>query len=636
MAIHPTERENQVSLLLGKTRRRDAWRRVFEQLDRIIGRTDAYTVSVISPREDVASMDVGGMEKIPAWSTGDHICLNADVIGEELEEMTLENYLYVKGLNLHELSHAMFTPRVSDFPYGQLTNDSARPGIKHVHNLMEDARIESLFTALYNASAPFFEAAVYKFILEPDETEVVDPKFQHALLAGRLYLPPEVRAAARAEARAVYGDGWVASVEVVLTEYVGLRFPKHNLRGVSLVRQMYDLLNEAQQRSSQPGKGIEQIARAGSCAAASKVGGKANANLQAQASASAEHWTDDEDLDEVEEEVTKAAEEAAGGDGDADAEEGEGGEADDGGDEGAPSTGAGTSTAPTSPVFAEAQKALEELQGDISVWDDYDRSIAAVRSILSGGAGTHIELDTKPMWIDPSEDALREAHRLEQIFTELHQALEPDWRYRQHTGRLDVRRVVTRMPHDVSVFKELTPGGLDEANMEFVILVDQSGSMAIVMKSLSEVLWIIKRASDAVDIPVTVIGYSERAYGLMNPQELVNRNRVPVWPSYTSTLALDATKRAADILGASAAPTRCLIVLSDGVWGDANLADPYIKAIREDGVMTTFFYFSSRGETVPSRHQCEHAVAVNKFEAVGDFFASVAETTMLGVLEALD
>lgn len=622
---------------------------MFEQLNRIIGRTDKYTVSITSPKESSDYLASSIPATVPAWSTGDHIFLNSDIVGAELDEMTIEAFLHIKGLNLHELSHAMFTPRVGDFPYSRLTGDAARPGIMEVHNLLEDARIESMFTALYNASVPFFEAAVYRFILTPptDGSRALEPKLMHALLAGRLYLPAEVRAAARLEAREVYGDDWVSDIEKVTRQYVGLRFPKENMLGVALVQQMWDLLNEAQQASAQPGMGVPQIANCGACSGERKVGGHHDSKVSAQASASAKHWTDDEDLDEVEAEVKAKAEQA-----EAEAES-NGGDADDSSDEAdgegegtpegnSPSAGAGTSTEPVSPVFAEAQEALEELVGDVAVWEDYDRSNAAVRAIL-GGQGVQVTLDTKPKWIDPAPDVLREAHRLEQIFTELHQALEPDWRYRQQTGRLDVRRVVARQPHDVSVFKELTPGGLDEADMEFCILVDQSGSMASRMKSLSEVLWVIKRASDAVNIPVTVIGYSECAYGLMNPQELVNRMRVPVWPSYSATMATEAVKKAVDVLGASSAPTRCLLVLSDGSWGDSRTADPYIDSLAQSGVMTAFFYFDSQYRMVqgeepkpPATHGCEHAVAINRMEAVGDFFVTVAETTMMGTIEALN
>jgi hypothetical protein len=121
------------------------------------------------------------------------------MVGNTLAQNKLMDRLgQLRGLNYHELAHCLFTPKRTSSLLKMLseevkttTNSSVSAHLPKIFNLLEDARIESLFVAKYPASQYFFTDAVMKYIANNPST------FSFLLMDGRKYLPLELRKAFR-------------------------------------------------------------------------------------------------------------------------------------------------------------------------------------------------------------------------------------------------------------------------------------------------------------------------------------------------------------------------------------------------------------------------------------------------------
>ena len=100
----------------------------------------------------------------------------------------------LRGLNYHELAHCLFTPKRTSSLVKMIleevkttSNLSVSSHLPKIFNILEDARIESLFVAKYPASQYFFTDAVMKYIAKNPST------FSFLLMDGRKYLPLGLR-----------------------------------------------------------------------------------------------------------------------------------------------------------------------------------------------------------------------------------------------------------------------------------------------------------------------------------------------------------------------------------------------------------------------------------------------------------
>src|SRR5690606_29089197 len=118
----------------------------------------------------------------PAWSDGKHITFNARAIGDVTN---IDDIIKLNGLNYHELSHILYTPRAHE-PF---TKKILNEGLFPVFNILEDQRIETLFTGMYPGTRPYFVMTFMKYCLaEPNMLPEVFP-----LAWGRRYLPADLQ-----------------------------------------------------------------------------------------------------------------------------------------------------------------------------------------------------------------------------------------------------------------------------------------------------------------------------------------------------------------------------------------------------------------------------------------------------------
>lgn len=144
---------------------------VFTTTDRIL--TEDREVRVHVRPRDESPFD---LQQYPAYAQYPDIVIHDDWVGDLTKAETVVGLL---GFNYHELAHNMFTPRFFD----------VKPEDQEAWEILEDARIESLFTALYEPAGKYFtQSFIRVFVNDPSQ-------YESAFLSsyGRSYLPKEIR-----------------------------------------------------------------------------------------------------------------------------------------------------------------------------------------------------------------------------------------------------------------------------------------------------------------------------------------------------------------------------------------------------------------------------------------------------------
>jgi hypothetical protein len=161
----------------------------------------------------------------PAWSDGATITFNAS----EIQDMDLETLTQVTGLNYHELCHQLYTPRKGT----EMVKWVIENQLMESMNILEDQRIETLFTARYPSVIPYLSSTCARWLSE-DESDVSGT---YLAIRGRRYLPVEVREAYRDE---FAFPELIPTLARIIDEYRLLVFPRDYERAKELIQQFND------------------------------------------------------------------------------------------------------------------------------------------------------------------------------------------------------------------------------------------------------------------------------------------------------------------------------------------------------------------------------------------------------------
>ena len=181
-----------------------------ERIEKFTNRASAWASASIHIGERVAS--ILGREDINvrwsgsrgiAFTDGEDIflCVNwfidnivAPMRDGDIRKMAT-SWMLLKCLIFHEVSHIIWTPRVGHRPHKDvrtMMDTSYRPRLFEAFNMLEDARIENLFTARYSPAVPVFVNLVREALVSPNPSA----ETLGLLIRGRHYLPAAIRDAA--------------------------------------------------------------------------------------------------------------------------------------------------------------------------------------------------------------------------------------------------------------------------------------------------------------------------------------------------------------------------------------------------------------------------------------------------------
>lgn len=605
---------------LVRNRRIDAIRSVLQLTDRILTGRTTLTLRVIEPD--------WSLEDNPAWTDGETIFLNKTMLQEQIDSPKVSITDLVKvmiGTNYHEVGHILFSPRNGD-PLPVALRDTMTQsndnGYWQSYMMLEDQRIETLYTGLYWPTTGYFVAAVLKWLCS--DTSAMADVFP--LVYGRKFLPVNVRMQCRIAFVVKHGEATARQVERIIDSYLPILLPRDNMKAHRLIVEFHKLVSHlARTMPHGSGCGTNKADGTGRTRNSQQNVIRKGRAYQSELKEAIEVLGDTLAQDEQDKKDWQKEQEGQGckakgekdqeGDGDAGNDDGEGqeGENDNNsvpipgrhagegreGDMDTDLAGTGIGYDPTDinlsdaieAALNEAQKALEESEKDEAIKQDIAETVKSIKATtdregsVTGNYGKH-ELSVAP------GPVLDSARRVFKQLQEIKFDLEPIWIRQQATGRINSNRAMRHLldPAVLDIFDQWDEGAEEEASIEVVILLDLSTSMRAIIRECSEALWALKRSFDRMEIRTTVIGFSDGHVILFKPDEKVQQGQVAYFDVFGGTNPDSALQQAHGVLNRSTANNLLLIAITDGAWaGDSRKQESIIKDLRKKGAVTCLF-----------------------------------------------
>lgn len=564
--------------------------RVYEQADRVL-------------TGDPIVVNVAKAGPAPAWSDGATITFNAS----EILEMDLETLTQVNGLNYHELCHQLYTPRKGT----EMVKYVIENQLMESMNILEDQRIETLFTARYPAVIPYLSATCARWLNSKD----ADTSADYLAIRGRRYLPVEVREAYR---DAFAFPELIPTIARIVDEYRLLVFPKDYKRAIELIEQFNEYIlkptgileairqqiaaynynpadstgcthggpsgcggrapmvkgrpepGKSQERDAQrakgQGKAESDYAYRPKPKAKSSINDNDNKNKKDNPSANSKQEKSEVTYRTVDEALTireeiKQLDDISLGSGHT------------------PSVGG---------VPENIGNMLEDIIFDTLNNKDVVTDIKAKQRIIVGGDGKYDDQSKRGKFDDTNvpHEAITNYRRFAKELQRLRDLSEPGWIRETPTGKLNIKRAMAGCEPDTAF--DRWDEGDDGCDIEAVICIDRSGSMTYRNndRNASVACWTIKRALEHIGSPVTVYAFDDQNEVAYSRNEKADRLKYKFIYGDGGTNPYTALIEAEQLLMSSRKKNKMLFIITDGEF-HSTPNDEIIERIAKRGVLTS-------------------------------------------------
>lgn len=540
----------------------------------------------------------------PAYSGASQVTFNSRLLGDL---STPKEIAGIKGLDLHEVSHILYTPREGSEIFEFVREND----LFMAYNALEDQRIETLFTAKYPSTIDWFTSTILIHFV--DDLKAFTNSYP--LLRGRRYLPTELRA----RSRNLYPhQDHIDEICEIVDSYRTLLFPVDTEQGKVLIRRFNELLEKTAQESgsgngsgegseggntirvkikdpfghgSRPHEGIESDPNSRPVTPKKQERDRQNAKNR-------DH-EDDADL----------ADQLAESDLDIEIDLSD------------PSTGGDS-------AGDDEGEMLETLMNDLLDEILNDQSVASeINDILRqlGGLPSLATNNSKQPAlasfgdIDPDANTFQASLAFGRELERIRADFDPAWERYESQGRLNGHRYLRGDDLD-TVFDQWQEGKDDVTEIECVILLDNSGSMmGSKATSAYKAMYAIKRAFDRINANCTVITFNDEANTLYRANDKAG-TRIRDARTGGGTVPDTAIQFATKVLAETDKPVRIFFAITDGDWsGNTELNHDAIRKLSRAGVLTALAYIPSADlTTINDRHECEIATVVrNPLDLIG-------------------
>lgn len=580
------------------------------------------TDQMLSIDVDTVSIEASG--PAPAWTTleGDKVSFNWSQMPKPQSRLDIAIWL---GTNAHELGHVLFSPRKdSTLMFRVLESDRAfMRGIATMHNIVEDQRQERLILGRFSPWSGYLTAALGHHLVADDNTAWL-------LMAGRTWLPDDVRAVAKARMIAHRGPVDTDRVTALVGEYQRLTDPGDTQADEAwdILQELHDLFGDEPPRTG----GNCTVMEGGEPDTSSDptdgppTADEADGNEQSDGDGNGVGDDSDDDDD------TEAADGDADGDDDADDVSGNGNDdgqsSDDGGTSG---TNAGNSASSKPLDQGDTREALkdaakDQIDSDEDAKSDLDSIVDAVDH---GRPDEEVTGDEARGRYDEASDAARRLHReVSDALLDLKDESEPGWNKRVDSGRLNVRRALLGNTDADELFDRYEPGMMDATELEVVLCVDVSYSMRPVERPLGEAVWAIRQAVDDLEGSLTVLCYESGPHTVLASPDERPDGRMFVPQAGGGTEPKSAIREAYRLLSGAVAKNRLFIILTDGDWYGNGGNDSTIKALGDEGVTTVCALLGNEIAKPDDHHGCQHGAVIAQPSELALLFRKVAIDNM--------
>jgi hypothetical protein len=548
---------------------------VYGKADRIITRNSAVSVVVHKP-----TYEEPHFEGIAGWSDGKKITFNKDVV-TLLSESDIPA---LNGLNYHELSHILYTPRGgSEFVTWVHNNDF---GI--AFNYLEDARIETLMTARFPSTRLFLEANFMRYVAI-DGTNSGD---LFLLSRGRKYVPLSIRQKIADLFVAERGLEMAQEVADIIDTYRTLVLPRDSEIAKPLIKRFAKIVGKGNMgnKPEGDGEGEGEGEKEGTIGCPSdctnrepmKYGRPLGVNEQTADSKKAKGSGKSEELREVDNTKLLQGE----GDGDNTIE--------------SDRTSDGFMQQDTQKTERSLADLIEQRAKDIRSNDEVKREVREFREAVATN-DEHRNTVRVARYTNMTPAEINQQNYVtgdypliaEQFGRELERLEidnEPNWDKEKPSGRLNVQRTMNAGLNDIDrlfdQWSEVDYG----TEIEAVILLDNSGSMGSQIQRASASVWAIKRGLERIHANTTVFSFNSGSRVLYTSEDKTAYDTVRTVHAGGTTNPIRALEEAKQIFNLTNRATKLLFIITDGGFDYAEPCDNLIKQFNEDGVITSTIF----------------------------------------------
>lgn len=544
--------------------------RIYEQADRVI-------------TGDPVEVRVEPTGPAPAWSDGKSITFNA----EQIEDFDIEELVQLNGLNYHELAHHEYTPRRSS----KLVEWVITNNMMMSFNMLEDQRIETLLIGRFPSVIPYLQATVLRWLANSPQEVMLN----YPCIRGRRYLPLEIREAFRDN---FIIQELVPTIARIVDEYRTLALPDNDARAKELIEQFKtEVLDKLPQQpgsggpngcghrppvvSGRPTRGKQQVK---DLQRSKRYDQKPDDVTGCTPGPSGEKSGDfrmsPEDSVDVRNENAERKEFSL--------KPGEGHFESTGG------------------IPDDLGKMLKRSIADAMNRKDVQADVKAKQRVILGGDGKH-DYQVKVGKYDETSvpsDLVVITRKFQTELEKLRSDSEPAWQRELPSGRLNIPRFINGCEID-QAFDQWDEGN-DSTDIETIILVDRSGSMSSRENDrlASQACWVIKRALEAIDAPVTVMAFDDRTELVYGRENLASRRGYKFIYGQGGTDPREALLEAERMFMTSRKKTKILLLITDGVFNNGE-SDDAIARMASRGVLTSMvLLMPDEGSWIS--HQIEH------------------------------
>ena len=538
----------------------------------------------------------------PAWSSASEVTFNSKMLGDLKDAKEIAG---IKGLNLHELSHILYTPRAGS----ELVDWVVEQDYWQAFNALEDCRIERLFTTRFPSSVKWFTSTILiHFVDNPDTF-----KNSYPLLRGRRYLPVELRARSRNE----YPEqNNIPEICDIVDQYRSLTFPADTEKGKELIERFMAVLPKGggSGHGSGSGEGVEVTLRPAGAGEKGDVtiairdpfghGQRPNEEFESSIDsrpqpakqqkqtidrANKSDQKDDADLADQLQNSSDANNKSNSKDNS--------------------SSDAGNEIADL--IATTLQDILDDYENAKEL-NEIIRQIGGLPSLQSNNSqepelnrynGLTPDLKT----VEASVAFARELERLKAQY-------DPAWERQEPSGRLNVARLLRGDDHE-SIFDQWNEGVADATEISCVVILDNSGSMSgSKASSAYKSMYAIKKALDRIGAETTVMTFNSETKTLYRSTDKAT-NVIRDAGAGGGTDATEAIRRATKLLAETEKPVRIFFAITDGEWEQNNENEDAIERMARAGVLTAFAFIPDGGYEVElnrdKTHRCEIGAVIH-------------------------
>jgi hypothetical protein len=549
---------------------------VYGKADRIITRNSAVSVTLHKP-----TWEEPHFEGIAGWSDGKKITFNKDIVSL----LSADDIPALNGLNYHELSHLLYTPRGgSEFVMWVQNNK-----LGMAFNYLEDARIETLMTARFPSTRLFLEANFMRYVA----VDGTNCGSLFLLSRGRKYIPLAIRQEIADLFVAERGLEMATEVADIIDTYRTLVLPRDSEIAKPLIKRFAKIVGEGNMGKEGAGDGEGEEGdktEEGSVGCPSdctnrepmKYGRPLGVNEQSADSKKAKGSGKSEELREVDN--TKLLQGEGYGENSIESD----------------LVADGFMQQDMHKTERSLADLIEQRAKDIRSNDEVRREVREFREAVATN-DEHRNTVRVARYTNMTPAEINKQNYVtgdypliaEQFGRELERLEidnEPNWDKEKPSGRLNVQRTMNAGLNDIDrlfdQWSEVDYG----TEIEAVILLDNSGSMGSQIQRASASVWAIKRGLERIHANTTVFSFNSGSRVLYTSDEKTSYDIVRAVHAGGTTNPVRALEEAKQIFNLTNRATKLLFIITDGGFDYAEPCDNLIKQFNEDGVITSTIY----------------------------------------------